>query len=73
MVNIKYILPNNLRNKLKEPLGILLNEKELLLRLKKEKYIVTIGDQVTYTLLKNSIKPVFCIVDYKTKRNNCTD
>ena len=41
--------------------------------LKNEKYIVSVGDQVTYTLIKNNIKPVFCIVDFKTKRNNSRD
>jgi uncharacterized protein (UPF0218 family) len=71
MANIKYILPDHLRKKLKEPFGILVNEQELLLTLKNEKYIVSVGDQVTYTLLINSIKPIFCIIDYKTKRNNC--
>ena len=71
MANIKYILPDHLRNELKEPLGILVNEQELLLKLKNERHIVSVGDQVTYTLLMNSIKPIFCIIDYKTKRNIC--
>jgi len=73
MDNIKCILPDDLRNKLKEPLGLLVDEKELLKLLEEDKYIVSVGDQVTYTLLKNNIKPVFCIVDFKTKRNRCSD
>ena len=73
MDNIKCILPDNLRDKLKEPLGILVDEKEFIRLLKKENYIVSVGDQVTYTLLKNNIEPVFCIVDYRIKRSQYSD
>jgi uncharacterized protein (UPF0218 family) len=72
MVKKKCVLPDKLRNELKKPLGPLLKEKDLYDFLKKEKYIVSIGDQVTYDILKNNIKPVFCIVDYKTKRKFCS-
>jgi len=73
MVKKKWILPEKLREELKKPFGFLFNEKELLEFLKNEKYIVSIGDQVTYTILKNNIMPVFCIVDYKTKRKSCNN
>ena len=66
------VLPDNLRDFLKQPVGQLVDEKELLKILQKEKYIVSIGDMVTYTLLKNEIEPVFCIVDYKTRRGKCS-
>lgn len=66
------VLPNNLRDLLKEPMGRLVNEKKLLSLLKNEKFIVSIGDLVTYTILKNHIEPVFCIVDYKTRRGECS-
>ena len=62
------VLPDNLRDLLKEPLGKLVNEKQLLELLNGEEYIISIGDQVTYTLLKNDIEPIFCVVDYKTRR-----
>ena len=71
MVKKKCILPDRLRDELKKPLGLLFDERELLDLLKKERYIVSIGDQVSYTILKNNIKPIFCIVDYKTKRKAC--
>jgi uncharacterized protein (UPF0218 family) len=71
MLKKKCILPLELRDELKKPLGFLLNESELLDFLKKERYVVSIGDQVTYTLLKNNVKPVFCIVDFKTMRKPC--
>ncbi len=66
------VLPDNLRDFLKQPVGQLVDEKELLELLQNEKYIVSIGDMVTYTLLKNEIEPVFCIVDYKTRRGECS-
>ena len=66
-------LPDNLRDFLKEPIGQLVNEKDLINLLKKEKYIVSIGDMVTYTILKHEIEPVFCIVDYKTRRGECSE
>jgi len=65
-------LPDNLRDFLKKPVGQLVDEKELLELLQNETYIVSIGDMVTYTLLKNEIEPIFCIVDYKTRRGECS-
>ncbi len=63
------VLPDKLRDKLKEPIGQLVDEKKLLKILKQETYVVSVGDQVTYTLLKHGISPVFCVVDFKVKRN----
>lgn len=73
MVKKKWILPVKLRDELKKPLGLLFNEKELLDFIKNERYIVSIGDLVTYTILKNNINPMFCIVDFKTKRKSCSN
>jgi len=73
MEDILYSLPDDLRDKLKEPIGLLVNEEELLRLLLKEEHIVSVGDQVTYTLLKNDIEPIFCVVDFKTKRNRCSN
>ena len=67
------VLPENIRSLLKEPIGILVDEKQLLKILKEEKKIVSIGDQVTYTLLRNNIEPFFCIVDYHTRRGECSE
>jgi len=67
-----HVLPESLRNLLKEPIGQLVNEKQLLEILKDKKNIVSVGDTVTYTILKNDIEPVFCIVDYKTRRGECS-
>ncbi|MDH7507568.1 MAG: DUF359 domain-containing protein [Candidatus Thermoplasmatota archaeon] len=67
------VLPDDLRDFLKEPMGQLVDEKKLLELLKKEKHIVSIGDIVTYTILKNHIEPVFCVVDFKTHRGKCEE
>ena len=66
------VLPDNLRNLLKTPVGQLVNEEQLLKILIDKDKIVTIGDQVTYTILKNGINPIFCIVDFKTRRGKCS-
>ena len=67
------VLPSNLRDLLKEPMGQLVNEKKLLNLLKKEKFVVSVGDLVTYTILKKNIEPIFCVVDFKTRRGECTE
>jgi uncharacterized protein (UPF0218 family) len=63
-----YRLPDDLKDTLKGYIGYLVDEPELLKLLKKEKYIVSVGDKVTYTLLKHDITPILCIVDYKLER-----
>jgi len=68
-----YNIPQNLRDILNKPIGKLVNEKKLLQILKNEKKIISIGDTVTYTLLKNGFEPIVCIVDYKTHRRSCED
>ena len=70
-MGIMRVLPDNLRHLLKEQMGQLVNEKQLIELLKNKKNIVSIGDQVTFTILKHKIKPVFCVVDYKTRRGKC--
>jgi uncharacterized protein (UPF0218 family) len=63
-----YRLPDDLKDTLKGYIGKLVDEQELLKLLKKEKYIISVGDKVTYTLLKHGITPSLCIVDYKLER-----
>jgi len=69
---VTFFLPDELRDLLKEPLGVLVDEQELLNLLSDEKHIVCVGDLVTYTLLKNGISPSLCIVDYITERKDCS-
>jgi uncharacterized protein (UPF0218 family) len=63
-----YVLPDELKDTLKGYIGQLVNEPELLKLLKKKKYIVSVGDKVTYTLLKHGITPILCIVDFLLER-----
>jgi GTP-dependent dephospho-CoA kinase len=65
------ILPEELREALKEPFGKLVNEKQLLSLLKQKDKIISIGDIVTYTLITNNIIPQVCIIDYIHKRKQC--
>jgi len=62
------VLPENLRYKLKEQIGSLVDEKGLLKLIKNEKLIVSVGDMVTFTLLKNGINPNISVVDYFLER-----
>jgi uncharacterized protein (UPF0218 family) len=63
-----YVLPDDLKDTLKGYIGDLVDEPGLLKLLNKEKYIVSVGDKVTYTLLKHGITPILYIVDYKLER-----
>ena len=67
-----HILPDKLRDLLKTQVGKLVDEKGLVELLRNEKKIISIGDHVTYTLLKHDIEPSFCVVDFKTKRGECS-
>jgi uncharacterized protein (UPF0218 family) len=63
-----YVLPERLKDTLKGHIGQLVDESSLLRLLKKEKFIVSVGDKVTYTLLKHGFSPVLCIVDFMLER-----
>jgi uncharacterized protein (UPF0218 family) len=65
-----YVLPDDLKDTLKGYIGQLVDEPELINLLKDEKYIVSVGDKVTYTLLKHGITPFLSIVDYKLERKS---
>ena len=66
--SIKYTLPISLRKTLKEPIGLLVDEHTMLQEIKQASRVVSIGDQVTYTLLTHQIEPWFCVIDYQIKR-----
>jgi uncharacterized protein (UPF0218 family) len=68
MEDILYTLPKNLRDVLSEPIGRLVSGNDVIPVLLKEENIVSIGDQVTYTLIANNHNPIFCIVDYHVQR-----
>jgi len=66
-----HVLPEKLRDLLKTPVGKLVDERTLIKLLKNKDHIISIGDTVTYTLLKHDIEPSFCIVDFRTRRGIC--
>jgi uncharacterized protein (UPF0218 family) len=66
-----HVLPEKLRDLLKTPVGKLVGERTLIKLLKNKDHIISIGDTVTYTLLKHDIEPSFCIVDFRTRRGKC--
>ncbi|MEM4258341.1 MAG: DUF359 domain-containing protein [Candidatus Thermoplasmatota archaeon] len=63
-----YFLPDALRDKLKEPIGCLVDEPTLISRVKNTPYLVSIGDKVTYTVLSYDIQPCLAIVDFILER-----
>ena len=62
------VLPDDLKETLKEHIGSLVDEQGLLTLLKSEKQVVTVGDKVTYTLLSHGFSPVLCVVDFILER-----
>jgi len=67
-----YVLPAELREKLSQPIGHLVDEPGLLRLVEHEKYLVSVGDRVTYTLLKHKITPVLGIIDFLLERKPYT-
>ena len=64
----KLVLPDGLRNELKELLEPLTPETELAKALKGAVKIITVGDLVSLTIHRAGFKQDVCIVDFKTKR-----
>lgn len=67
----KLYLPQSLREALKKPLGILVdNERSLPIYIKKEnRFLITIGDVVSRTVCDVGLSPNLMIIDYKTQRH----
>jgi len=74
-MKILYRLPKNLRDEMRRQIGLFFqDEKSFIdfLREKKDGLIVSIGDIVTLTVYRYGIKPNICIVDFQTKRGECS-
>ena len=67
---IKYSLPNHLRDALAKPIGRLLSGNEFLEAIPTYDTIIAIGDYISRFLLKNQAFPQIIIVDYKTRRED---
>lgn len=70
---IVYRVPSDLRDILKQPIGKVLSGRALLEELRQCPHVVSIGDQVTYTLLRHDIPPRIAIVDFIIKRSEYSD
>jgi uncharacterized protein (UPF0218 family) len=63
-----YVLPAELREQLQQPIGHLVDESGLVHLVAHEKYVVSVGDRVTYTLLRHGITPILGIIDFILER-----
>ena len=64
------VLPEELRDHLKDPLGEVVLESQLQNVLKDVKKIVTVGDLSSLTLYKEDIIPDIAVVDFSTRRGD---
>jgi len=67
-------LPENLRNSLKKPLGILIKDydttkENILKNIPKDAFVISVGDATTEKLIKYGITPSLQIVDGLEKRS----
>lgn len=65
-----YKITKEINEELKKPWGIPFTEKEIANLNKSEKSIITVGDMVSTTFLKNGVTPALMIFDYKTERSS---
>ena len=72
-----FLLSENRQEKVRIPFGDIYTDKnfnKLISKIKdiwsKGKYIASVGDRVTYTLLKNNIVPDIAVIDGKERRGN---
>jgi len=62
-------LPENLRFELSVPVGPVYNENDAM-KIIEKRYVISIGDETTLTLIKNNFEPMLAIFDLKTKRES---
>lgn len=66
-------LPDTAREAMREPLGPVITESDLVLHMRKSDTIITVGDMVTVTLASAGYPVALALFDYKTKRNDERD
>jgi uncharacterized protein (UPF0218 family) len=70
----KLVLPDWLRGALMDPFGEIMQEAEVISRLKATKLsVISVGDEVTKTLLKYNVEPTLAIFDLKSHRKKLED
>lgn len=65
---IRYQLNDQLRAFLKQPIGYLISGDDLVREIDKFDIVISVGDHVSASLIKQEIYPQLMIIDYKTKR-----
>jgi len=73
MPSVKYTLTEQLRTILKKPLGFLYTEAQVLSYIQQHPHVISIGDEITATLLTNNISPLFCVIDFISKRKEIAE
>lgn len=68
-----YKLPDELRPRLKEPLGPVHDADEAYETLRKALFVITIGDVTTLEMVERGIEPRVAVVDFKTQREKDDD
>jgi uncharacterized protein (UPF0218 family) len=65
------ILPESLRLEFKKPFGKVMDNDELIRQIKSRKgLLITVGDECSYSLIKNGINPDIVIYDLRVKRKD---
>jgi uncharacterized protein (UPF0218 family) len=66
-------LPEAAREEMRQPLGPVVTESDLVLHLRKSDTIITVGDMVTLTLTAAGYPVALAVFDFKTKRDKTRD
>ena len=61
-------LPVQLRSFLKKPIGYLISGEEFIKTMNNFEIIISVGDQVSISLIEQELFPQLMIIDFKTKR-----
>jgi hypothetical protein len=64
-------LPESLREELRKPFGRVISKEQLVSELKgKDVFLISVGDECSYELIKGGVKPDIVIYDLKIKRKD---
>jgi uncharacterized protein (UPF0218 family) len=66
-------LPQSAREAMREPLGPVILESDLVLHVRKSDTIIAVGDMVTLTLVNAGYQVALAVFDYKTRRTDTRD
>lgn len=66
-------LPETARDAMREPLGPIILESDLVLHVRRSDTIITVGDMVTITLVNAGYQVALALFDYRTKRSENSD